>query len=454
MHKTISIYFSGTGFSINDDRFLASSLYARTKENESQIKMGFNGCGVDYGLTGTLFGTGLDQQCNQVIERVLQEIQAGHQITLNIYGHSRGGIAALLLAKQLAPIDKEKLHINLALLDPVPGNLITTSTIDPFKISLANKTMDLMDCKPLKKVLVLYPHIPLPAIACHAPLLVSYPQETVIHEEVINGCHAQAEQLAHPSSKLARLRIEEFLIQNGTQLQTDRDYSDTEAMKASYLSCYKQELAYVNKAFSRDTHSVDGRIIIATPGAKYLNSHHKALANDTSQEPVSLSIQTEKGLFFWSKPFFIKYPLVAQILKWTFITLSISSLLYATGGFAAIPLLMPLVFQLKTLSIIALSPVVGSTLATLWYGVTKPALLWCANKFFYPYYELRKLEVLNRETSDSTKKLMSIFDVKPSQTNSPEVGLDLYQGKSSSYFSRKITEEKRQHECAIHLLRL
>jgi hypothetical protein len=94
----------------------------------------------------------------KVIDRIMQEINAGHQITLNVYGHSRGGIAALLLAKQLGRVDKEKLAINLALLDPVPGNSIIISSIDPFKISLANKTMDLSDCKPLRKVLGPYIH--------------------------------------------------------------------------------------------------------------------------------------------------------------------------------------------------------------------------------------------------------------------------------------------------------
>ncbi len=55
------MYFSGTGFSIDEPHFLASSLYKRTAESESQIKMGFNGCGVDYGFNGTIFGSGIDE---------------------------------------------------------------------------------------------------------------------------------------------------------------------------------------------------------------------------------------------------------------------------------------------------------------------------------------------------------------------------------------------------------
>lgn len=445
MNKTISVYFSGTGFSIDDRRFLATSLLARTEESDAQIKMGFNGCGVDYGFNGTIFGSGLDEQCEKVIDRVVQEINAGHQITLNVYGHSRGGIAALLLAKQLGNIDKEKLAINLALLDPVPGNFITTSSIDPFKISLANKTMDLSDCKPLRKVLALYPHIPLSAIECHAPLLVSYPQDTEVDEEVVNGCHAQAEQLAHPSSKLVKLRVEEFLVRNGTQIQTARDYKDAEAMKQIYLSRYQQELAYVDQTLSREAHSARGMVITATPGAKFLNSRHKALVGDSSQEPVSLSIQPEKGLFSWFKRFFTNYPLVGQALKWTLIALSIASLLYFTGGLATIPLLAPIVAKLGALSLLALSPVIGGTLAALWYGAAKPILSWCASKFFYPHYATRKIEAPRVETQDSTIGLMDALGVDRSLTKSPTIGSAPYQGKSPLHSARKVVKEELQH---------
>lgn len=433
MNKTISVYFSGTGFSIDDGGFLAGSLHARTEESESQIKMGFNGCGVDYGFNGTIFGSGLDEQCERVIDRIAQEINEGHQITLNVYGHSRGGIAALLLAKQLGNIDKEKLAINLALLDPVPGNFITTSSIDPFKISLANKTMDLSDCKPLRKVLALYPHIPLPAIACHAPLLVSYPQETDVEEEVVNGCHAQAEQIFEESSILVKLRVEEFLVQNGTklQLQTDINYKNTEGMKQIYLDCYQVELRYVVNSYSREAHSARGVVITATPGANYLNSRHKALAGDDSQEPVCLSIQPEKGVFSWFNRFFTNHRLVGQATKWTLITVSVTSLLYLAGGLAAISLLAPIVVKLGPLSILAFSPVTGGVLAALWYGAAKSVLSWCASKFFYPHYATRKIDAPRVDAPDSTGILMDALGVdRFSAANSPIVGSAPHHGRS------------------------
>lgn len=442
MNKTISVFFSGTSFSINNGAFLASHLYAKAEESESQIKIGFNGCGVDYGFNGIIFGSGLDEQCEKVIERIIQEINAGHEITLNVYGHSRGGITALLLAKQLGSIDKEKLAINLALLDPVPGNFITTSIIDPFKISLANKTMDLSDCKPLRKVLALYPHIPLPAIACHAPSLVSYPQETEVEEEVVNGCHAQAEQIFHSSSELVKLRVEEFLVKNGTQLKTRRNYNDTEAMKETYLGRYQKELAFVVYPLSRAAHSARGVVVTATPGAKYLNNRHKALAGDSSQEPVSLSIQPEKGLFSWFRRFFTNYPLVGQALRWTLIALSVATLLNFTGSLAAIPLLTPIVVKFGVLSLLAFSPVISSALAALWYGAAKPILSWCACKFFYPHFAIRKIEAQRTEVPDSTRGLIGALGVeRSSATNSPTADQAPYQGISPLNCARGFVEE-------------
>lgn len=445
MNKTISVYFSGTGFSIDEGSYLTSSLHALTYESESQIKMGFNGCGVDYGFNGLIFGSGLDEQCEKVIDRILQEINAGHQITLNVYGHSRGGIAALLLAKQLGNIDKERLAINLALLDPVPGNYITTSSIDPFGISLAKKTMDLSDCKPLRKVLALYPHIPLPAIMCHAPLLVSYPHETEVEEEVVNGCHSEAEHIFAPASVLVKLRVEEFLVQNGTELLTCINYKDTVAMKQIYLNHYQQELALVTQTFSREAHSVRGMVITATPGAKYLNSRHKALAGDTSLEPVSLSIQPEKGVFSWFKRFFTNHPLVGQAIKWTLIAVSVTSLLYFTGGIAAIPLLAPIVAKFGALSLLAFSPVIGGALAALWYGAVKPILSW-SSKFFYPHYATRNIEAARIDAPDSTRGLIDALGIdRSSAANSPTVDAAPYQGESPLYSAKKVTKEELQH---------
>ncbi|MBA2710320.1 MAG: hypothetical protein H0U57_07005 [Tatlockia sp.] len=104
MKKYISVFFSGTGFSISDNIYLTGLLYEQTIESETQIKLGFDGCGVEFKTRGVLFANGLDEQCDRVIQRIATEIKNGHEITLNVYGHSRGGAAALMLAQQLSKL--------------------------------------------------------------------------------------------------------------------------------------------------------------------------------------------------------------------------------------------------------------------------------------------------------------------------------------------------------------
>ena len=226
-------------------------------------------------------------------------------------------------------------------------------------------------------------------------------------------------------------------------------------MKRTYLSLYEQELVDVSQSVSRETHSARGEVITAKPGAKYLNSRHKALAGDCSPEPVCLSIQPDKGFFSWFKRLFTKYPLVSQAFKWTLIALSVAGLLYVTGGLAAIPLLEPIVAKLGALSLVAFSPAIGVALATLWYGAAKPILLWCANKFFYPHYAMRTIETPKVETEDSTRMVMDILGDDCSQVKSPTISPNTRQGQSPIYATVKLiaklgcqkTAGSSQHHC-------
>jgi hypothetical protein len=441
MNKIISVYFSGSGFEIDRSGRLANSLYNRTNNSESQISMGFNGCGIDYGFNGIIFGSGIDKQCQEVIDCIIKTISDSHHVTLNVYGHSRGGVAALLLAKQLGHIPQEKLVIHLALLDPVPGNLITTARIDPFEISLANKAMDLTECKPLKKVLVLYPYIPLPAIACHAPLLASYPLGTQVEEEVVLGCHSEAEHLRTSASHLVKVRVEEFLLSNGTHLEECEEYKDAEEYKKFYLNYYEEHLWRINQSSSRDSHSARGVIITATPGKKYLNNHHKVLAGGSDHEPVCLKIEPSKGIFSWFRKFFTNYPLVGQALKWVLFALSVTTLLFFSGCLAAIPIVAPIQLKLKLLSLLVFSPLIGVALAISWYGIFKPILSWCAGKFFYPHYAIRKIEVLRNNISESI-----VCTNLPSTVTLSTVDKGLLQKKSFSSFQKEIIPKSPSNE--------
>lgn len=190
---------------------------------------------------GTLFANGLQDQCNEVkiyIENILsvksttwfrfvsstnssKQSLGDNKVVLNVVGLSRGGIAAIQLAKTLAHIPPERLQINLMLFDPVPGNLITSSKLlDPLSLNTANSSLDLRDCHNLNDVLALYPFRPLPDFAFHAPVLPEYPVHCKVEEDAVLGCHQGALfcQSKSIESRLSFFRIHEWLTVHKTNL--------------------------------------------------------------------------------------------------------------------------------------------------------------------------------------------------------------------------------------------
>lgn len=374
MKKVITAYFSGTGFRIDNDGLLAANLYQASLNNENQSSFGFNGTGVDYGIGGTIWGTGIDEQCQQVIQQVEAELKAGHQVTLNAYGHSRGGIAALLLAKQLGQANLERLEVNLALLDPVPGNLITTSSSDFLNISLANKTMDLSDCQTLKNVLAIYPYGPLAAIMCHAPLLPTYPSCAEVHEDVSLGTHAQAENMYIGDINLVVTKqVYDFLNQHGSQfdetkLSSKFTMSDEDMLYAYIDFMSMNEL--VPEQSSRAAHSAhDSFIEVTTDESKpYFNRHHQKLVGVADDPETRMaSIKQSKGLWVNLKNALKNNPIITNTIKWSVIGAGLAASVFFTGGLAAIPYMAGLVAKIGfTSAFLGSSVLLGGVSAGIW----------------------------------------------------------------------------------------
>lgn len=171
------------------------------------FKMGFDGCGYAFGLLGTVFAHGLSQQCDLVERRVRQLTESRRSVSVVILGLSRGGVAALMLAKRLAAFDPAKLGVSICAFDPVPGNLVCTARLlDRARFSTANRALDCSSCRTLRRVLALYPHEPLPDLAFHAPILPRYPRHLEsLEEDAVLGCHQGAlypHDTAHPSMQV------------------------------------------------------------------------------------------------------------------------------------------------------------------------------------------------------------------------------------------------------------
>jgi len=129
----------------------------------------------------------------QHVQDLLKENE--EKICLNVFGFSRGGVAALLLAQKLKTIPRDRLTINIAALEPVPGNFTTTVDYDlTFK---KNKTIssaiyDLSDCNNVDRILLLYINEPMPDVVGHAPILPILPETCRSEIDVTPGCHKGA----------------------------------------------------------------------------------------------------------------------------------------------------------------------------------------------------------------------------------------------------------------------
>jgi hypothetical protein len=209
----LSVFFCGTDGNLADPRTLIEYFYRWTVADEldqhtrnddemsvivtdrparTHLKLAFDGCGTAFGAMGVLFASGLQQQVAVAvahIRKLLQKIPPLTALHVNVVGLSRGACAAMFLAQHLSSFDSMRLHLNLCLFDPVPGNLIATSDLDCCLMTTANQATDLRACAPLRRVLALYPHEPLPDLAFHAPLMGQYPSLCQVEEDVFLGCH-------------------------------------------------------------------------------------------------------------------------------------------------------------------------------------------------------------------------------------------------------------------------
>eukprot|EP01126_Amoeba_proteus_P060165 TRINITY_DN7930_c0_g1_i2.p1 TRINITY_DN7930_c0_g1~~TRINITY_DN7930_c0_g1_i2.p1 ORF type:complete len:340 (-),score=46.04 TRINITY_DN7930_c0_g1_i2:116-1135(-) len=259
-----------------------------------QLKMSFDGCGTAFGWQGTLFATGLSEQCDRVVERVKELLAIGLTVKINCLGLSRGGMAILILVRKLStswkstrscfssspPLQSSQnnISVNALLFDPVPGNLIFSSTVDIFGQTLTSQCMDVSDCDVLTRVLALYPHEPLPDFAFHAPILPKYSEKCQVEEMVVLGCHQGAlySPLSDVACHLSYSIIFDFLTSVGTKFHRRILVPN----KTDLLSELDHELG-VHFPTQRYVHSYKNVVITrdepTTDKSCYLNSYHRTL---------------------------------------------------------------------------------------------------------------------------------------------------------------------------------
>jgi len=264
----------------------------------NDYKFAFDGCGNTNGILGSLFGYGLKDQSQKVANAVFYFIKMGFKVRLNCLGLSRGGVAILLLVKLLSKIPNTQLEMNIVLFDPVPGNLISSAKLDFIKNTLTNQSMDISDSLNLRRVLAIYPYLPLPDFLLHAPIIPIYPSHSLIEEDVALGCHQGA--LFYPNSldsRLSFIRIKSFMEECGSPVSESIKYM----YSISEQDCLNQMEAECNNTppnSIRYTHSRENVVILRGDDGEYLNWHHyylkKKMGLPVSEKPT-FKLRFDKG---------------------------------------------------------------------------------------------------------------------------------------------------------------
>lgn len=336
---TLTAIFEGTIFSIDEEHTPLHDLLHHhaagirihaadelvSHPQATHFKMGFNGCGVDYGTMGLLFGSGLDNQCQQVEAAVKELIRAGNKVNLVAIGLSRGGVAAILLAKLLAEIDAFHLNTRLLLLDPVPGNLLLTVKLDVLNFTLANQAMDVSMSKNLSYVKSLYPYLEVgddsedavdqAAAPFHIPIRPRFPAHCECDEDVILGAHLDAfrnvatshlqPRAVHGVDTIPIIRqyskemIYDFLRRAGA-LSAEGQETDVSVISVRFNENPEQWSTWLQALIAdvlhknREMHAPDASFLSAgehDPVHPFLNKYHRTLEQSADQAPENLCLK-------------------------------------------------------------------------------------------------------------------------------------------------------------------
>ncbi|TAL62694.1 MAG: hypothetical protein EPN84_06095 [Legionella sp.] len=353
---TLTVFFEGTIYSIEQRNSHLYHFFHEDCEGQrirspldlvqfpqlTHFKMGFDGCGVAFGLPGLLFGSGLDSQYNVVESVVKALIKSGAQVKLNCIGLSRGGVACLLLAKKLGAIDLAHLETKLLLLDPVPGNSLLAARKDFFSKTLANQAMDVSNSRNLTSVHTIYPYqeagddypgLDDKVVALmQIPIRPTYPPQCVVNEEVIIGAHLNAFQDESTAAEqvhalhgvdsvpiirqLSKEIIGGFLQQMGALSQMGQDnikpviasrFQAEQVKWTTWLKSIMKDIIPKDRPF----HSQDNSRLSASNTGLFLNKIHRDLVPGAEITPDNLCLKIVPERV---KPIIAKTPLSKKIL--------------------------------------------------------------------------------------------------------------------------------------------
>lgn len=302
MPKMINVFINGTDEVAHDltqhrgITSLANLLNALVKKDSDTLNICLNGCSIDNPYSkdfGVIFTFNLEQQVNEVVEKVKEEIKKTGSVKLNLYGFSRGGAAVFWICQKLKNIPKEQLTIAASAFEPVPGNFMRGVYLD--KLSGVNTTLssqisDLSGCKNISRLQVLFTNEPLPDIACHGPILPILPKNCYVEVDVTAGCHKGSELFMinngritpyNNESAISFHQVVDFLEEGGIQFDFSQlKLSDTlqDRSTINKVNLLREiEISPTSRAMHFDNEIKAKEFISKESVAIFLNLYHQKL---------------------------------------------------------------------------------------------------------------------------------------------------------------------------------
>lgn len=302
--KIITIYFNATGVDrtsraqyVHDgetytDGAAANELFNATFRDRTKGYSAYviDGSAIGHNISGGVFAFNLETQVQKEISFVrweLEQLDNEEKLTLNLFGHSRGGVAAFLMCQGLKDVAPKKLSINVVAIDPVPGNFVWTAYLDRtlgLNLSVASRCYDMQDCHNLTNMLVIFSNTvggnKLPHVIGHAPVLPMFPKSTNVTVDVMHSDHMALQWMPKYNNKIYNDALQTihmaatFLKKHGTRYEQDFRY-----LHGKNVS-FENEVV-VTTPIQRPMHFYNS--ILSLPGKQFKNHmHHQRMDSLTA----------------------------------------------------------------------------------------------------------------------------------------------------------------------------
>ena len=280
-----------------------STIFAKSQleRNDRMFKIGFNGCSTRQGWFGV---DDVHPTVHVITARVSAMLEGREEldVRVNVLGFSRGGVTAIILAKHLNNLEHAKrVSVNLALVDPVPGD----SECDEYAgDTLTAEAADLSHCHVIEKVLTLYAEDPTRHYCARwlfKPLVPRYPAQCSLEIDVIPGEHSTWQGIKEKEHNIllesggaalaAFYRLKDFLHSVNTRFSSDwsRHFGCSAEEFPTELQCIQRMTSYLDQCNatgrkqSRNCHF--GCRVVRHQRAAFLNKHHEQLCLRHKQLP-------------------------------------------------------------------------------------------------------------------------------------------------------------------------